>query len=101
MSKRKYAGDDEVLKLIYHIEMEQVECVCGEIIQYSHSCQHDMHAKKVIQFIECVNCEKCKQALKQKDRWYEDRDGYVRCSKCDFPCGNEDKCRECHESDDE
>ena len=70
MSKRKCSepAEKEELELIYHIEWDKVECICGAIIQGSHSCENDIQGKKVIKFIRCdaKNCTTCINYLKQQ-----------------------------------
>ena len=90
MSKRKCseALEKEVLKLIYHTESNEVECICGKNIQGTHSCPNDIQEKKVIKFTRCdvENCTSCIKYLEQKaydEQWYVDRDGYAYCSLCD------------------
>ena len=86
----KFSEPEEkvILKLIYHIESNEVECICGKHIQGAHSCPNDIEEKKVIEFTRCdtENCTSCIKYLEQKaydEQWYVDRDGYAYCSLCD------------------
>ena len=65
---------------IYHKDSKTVSCICGKEISGRHTCNN-------IRVKECnvVNCTICKYKKDEqlfKDQWYEDRDGYRRCSTC-------------------
>ena len=64
----------------YHKDSKTVSCICGKEISGEHTCND-------IQVKECntVNCAICKYKKDEQlfiDQWYEDRDGYSRCSTC-------------------
>ena len=64
----------------YHKDSETVSCKCGKEIYGEHTCND-------IQVKECneENCTICKYKKDQqlfKEQWYEDRDGFSRCSTC-------------------
>ena len=64
----------------YHKDSKTVSCICGKEISGEHTCND-------IQVKECntVNCTICKYKKDEQlfiDQWYEDRDGYSRCSTC-------------------
>ena len=110
MSKRKFIdseneNDDDarnkaMLKLIYHCETKDCECVCGRRIgEYHHQCQSSIKDKTKLEVIPCnpKNCEKClkhkEDMLKQErkdelynNQWTEYGDprdgGEAYCSVC-------------------
>ncbi len=66
---------------IYHKDSKTVSCVCGKEIYGEHTCNNILKVK------ECngEDCTICKDK-EDEDQWYEDRDGYIRCSTCDLKC---------------
>ena len=98
--------EKDILKLIHHIESNEVECICGKHIQGAHSCPNSIQEKKVIKFTRCdaENCTSCKKYLEEKsydEQWYSDRDGYAYCSLCDAKMNHWGQKCGCEESDDE
>ena len=71
----------------YHKDSKTVSCICGKEISGEHTCYN-------IQVKECndENCAICKYKKELQlfiDQWYEDRDGYSRCSTCGDKCDAE------------
>ena len=69
----------------YHKDSEIITCICGKEINGEHTC-NDVPKVKECNAKNCVICiEKEKQRVLD-EQWYEDRDGYIRCSSCDLKC---------------
>ena len=112
---------EEVLTLTYHRTTNLIECICGVQIGREHKCPTDIKAKNSLEVSLCDadNCETCIQWKKDQDKrkafldqWYEDEDGYMRCSECHIKCQDVmpkececdwyvdengiSRCKECH-----
>ena len=74
--------------MIYHRKTEEIECLCGKIIDGSHKC--DEKPPVIICFEECENnCARCKRFTERErfeSQWSMDRDGYCVCSSCYEKC---------------
>ena len=69
----------------YHNDSKTVSCVCGKEITGQHTC-NDILKVKECDDEDCTICQDKEDARLFEDQWYEDRDGYSRCSTCDLKC---------------
>ena len=69
----------------YHCNSKTVTCVCGKEITGEHICGG------VPKVEECTNkdCTTCQEKEKERlfeEQWFDDEDGYSRCSTCRDKC---------------
>ena len=78
----------------YHKDSKTVSCVCGKEIYGEHTC-NDILKVKECKDEDCTICEDKEAKRLFEDQWYEDRDGYSRCSTCGEKC-YEDLPKQCN-----
>ena len=69
----------------YHKESKTVTCICGKEINGEHTCNNILKVKEC-NGDDCTICEDKEDERLCEEQWYEDEDGYCRCSTCDLKC---------------
>ena len=117
------AKEENHLVLTYHWECKRVTCVCGEVIEGSHTCSITKSGRARVVFRvcdyagwrdkdkrgdECQVCIKEENFQKYLDSSYKDQDGYEYCSFCHdathccscrafIDIDGKEKCKKCNE----
>ena len=68
----------------YHIPSKTISCICEKVISGEHTC-HNIRVKEC-NGENCIICKNQKDLQLFIDQWYQDRDGYTRCSTCEDKC---------------
>ena len=82
--------------IIHHVEYSVLHCVCGEKLEWRHSCNSLISGIKVVACKD--NCDFCKAAEKHRlyvDQWTVDGDGYLRCTYCGLKCMDSELPKSC------